>query len=72
MIAYTALVEDVMSTNLVSVSPELTLIDVASQMNNSKLNAAPVIENGKIIGVISRGDVMRELVKEIESCKVPV
>jgi len=68
----TALVEDVMSTNLVSVSPELTLIDVASQMNNSKLNAAPVIENGKIIGVISRGDVMRELVKEIESCKVPV
>jgi len=68
----TALAEDVMSTKLISTSPDLTLIDVASQMNNNKVNVAPVIENGKVIGVISRGDVMRELVKELAACKVPV
>ena len=68
----TALAEDVMSTKLISTSPELTIIDVASQMNNNKVNVAPVIENGKVIGLISRSDVMRELVKEIGTCKVPV
>ena len=68
----TALAEDVMSTKLISTSPELTIIDVASQMNNNKVNVAPVIENGKVIGLISRGDVMRELVKEIGTRKVPV
>ncbi len=68
----TALAADVMSTTLITTTPELTLIDVASQMNENKVNVAPVIENGKIIGVISRGDVMRELVKELEECKIPV
>ena len=68
----TALAQDVMSTKLISTSPGLALIDVASQMNNNKVNVAPVIENGKVIGVISRGDIMRELVKELAACKVPV
>lgn len=68
----TALAEDVMTKKLITTRPDLTLIDVASQMNENKVNAAPVIENGKVIGVISRGDIMRELVKELEECKVPV
>ncbi|MGH1427268.1 MAG: CBS domain-containing protein [Arenicella sp.] len=68
----TALAEDVMSTKLITTSPELALIDVASQMNDNKVNVAPVVEEGKIIGVISRGDVMRELVKDLLECKVPV
>ena len=68
----TALAEDVMSTTLVSTSADLTLIDVASQMNENKVNVAPVIEEGKIIGVVVRGDVMRELVKDLLECKIPV
>ena len=68
----TALAEDVMTKKLIITRPDLTLIDVASQMNENKVNAAPVIENGKVIGVISRGDIMRELVKELEEHKVPV
>ena len=63
----TALAEDVMSTKLISTSPDLTLMDVASQMNDNKVNVAPVIENGKVIGVISRGDVMQALVKDLET-----
>ena len=68
----TALAEDVMSTKLIITTPELPLIDVASQMNGNKVNVAPVIENKKVIGIISRGDVMRELVKELADCKIPV
>ena len=68
----TALAEDVMSTKLISTSPDLSLMDVASQMNESKVNVAPVLENGKIIGVISRSDIMRELVIELHECKIPV
>lgn len=68
----TALAEDVMSKKLISTTPDLALMDVASQMNENKVNVAPVIENGKIIGVISRSDVMRELVKDLHDCKIPV
>jgi len=61
----TALAEDVMATKLITTSPDLTLMDVASEMNTNRVNVAPVIENGKIIGVLSRGDVMRELVNDL-------
>ena len=68
----TSLVEDVMSTKLITTTPDLKVINVASIMNENKLNVLPVLDNGKIIGVISRASVMRELIKELAECKVPV
>ena len=40
-------------------------------MNESKLNVIAVIEQEKILGVISRGDVMRALVQDLEACAIP-
>ena len=68
----TSLAKDVMSTSLITATPELKAINVASIMNDNKVNVLPVVENGKIIGVISRSMVMRELIKELAECKVPV
>lgn len=68
----TSMAKDVMTTKLITTSPDLSLIDLASQMNNNKVNVTPVVENQKLVGVISRGDVMRELVKDLENCKVAV
>lgn len=60
---------DVMSTeNLISTSPAITIIDLASEMNQNKVNVVPVIENEKVVGVVSRGDVMRSLVSNLEMC----
>ena len=67
-----ALVEDVMSTKPIMANPDLTTHDLAAQFNEHKVNVLPVVEDQKVIGVISRGDVMRALIKDIELCKVPV
>lgn len=68
----TALAEDVMSTELIFSSPNITIMDLASSMNKDKINVMPIVENGKLVGAVSRGDVMRALVKDMESCKIPV
>ena len=41
-------------------------------MNASKVNVMPIVENGKLVGAVSRGDIMRELVKDMDEHKVPV
>ena len=67
----TSLAEDVMSHKLISTPPDVSLIDLASKMNESKLNVIAVIDQEKILGVISRGDVMRALVQDLEACAIP-
>ena len=61
-----SLVEDVMSTKLIMSRPDIALIDLASTMNASKVNVMPIVEAGKLVGVVSRGDIMRELIKGME------
>ena len=68
----TSLVEDVMSTTLITGSAELSVLDIASKMNTDKVNVLPLVDaRGKFVGCVSRGDVMRALVKELESCNLP-
>jgi len=67
-----SLVEDVMNTKLIMSRPGIALIDLASIMNSKKVNVMPIVEEGKLIGAVCRGDVMRALVKDMESCKVAV
>ena len=68
----TSLVEDVMSTTLIVSRPDIAIVDLASLMNTSKVNVMPIVESGKLLGMVSRGDVMRALVREMSECKVPV
>jgi len=58
-----SLVQDVMSTKLIMSRPDIALIDLASTMNASKVNVMPIVEGGKLIGAVTRGDIMRELIK---------
>lgn len=64
-------VEDVMNHDAVSVSPDMGLIDLAQQMVGEKPKIYPVVEEHKVIGVVSRSDVMAQLSTTLKSC-VPV
>lgn len=66
-----ALAEDVMSTKAIMKGPDISVMDLASAMNNDKINVMPIVEGGKLIGAVTRGDVMRTLVQHMEECKVP-
>ncbi|WGW01182.1 CBS domain-containing protein [Vibrio sp. YMD68] len=69
----THLVSDCMHKEVLSVSPETTIIEMADKMKVGKPKVYPVIDNGKLVGIISRRDVLRAIGKSIDDCfKHPV
>lgn len=62
----TAMAQDVMSRKNITTEASVTLIDCANQFNQEKVNVMAVLAAGKPVGVISRGDIMRELVVELD------
>ena len=57
------LVKDFMSTNLLKVTLEDTLDECMELMTANSIRHLPVIENNKLIGVVSIGDIVKETLK---------
>lgn len=49
-----AMVSDVMRTEVLSVEPGDSALDLVAQMKGAKPKLYPVVEDGKLIGIISR------------------
>ena len=56
-------IEKIMTTELVTVKPENTIEEVAQIMVKNNINRVPVIENNKLVGIVTRGDIIRGLSK---------
>lgn len=55
------LVRDFMTPDPTTVSPEDTILDMAERFVNSSYRRYPVVDGGRLVGVISRRDVMRAM-----------
>jgi CBS domain-containing protein len=55
------LVKDVMKTTVIWTEPNFTAKQAASLMSQKNVGALPVLENGKLIGIISRTDLLRTI-----------
>jgi CBS domain-containing protein len=55
------LVRDYMSTDPVSVTPEDTILDLAERFLKNGYRRYPVVDGGRLVGIISRRDVMRAM-----------
>ena len=62
-------VGEVMTEGVVSVEPAMPLTRVLQLMVNLKVRSFPVLGNGKLLGMISRGDVMRSLKKATQEAR---
>ena len=49
-------IENVMSKNIVSVSPDTDAHEAASLMAQNQIRRLPVVENNKVVGMLSLGD----------------
>ena len=56
-------VEDVMSANVLSIGPEATVDEAAEQMRAARIGALPVVDGGRLVGIIARSDVLRAYVE---------
>ena len=54
-------VEEVMSRNPLTVSPSTPILEAASYMGMKNFRRIPVAENGKLMGMVSIGDINRGL-----------
>jgi CBS domain-containing protein len=55
------LVRDVMTRQVLCVSPEQPLAEVASIMTNKDVERVPVVTGGRLVGYLTRGDIVRKL-----------
>lgn len=60
-------VEEIMTRKVHSVSVDSSLNEVATVMAKNEVNRIPVMENNKMVGIITRGDVVRAIAEEMES-----
>ncbi len=54
-------VSDVMSRNLHEVGPEDTVEEAAGIMTHHRINRLPVVEGGRLVGIVTRGDIISGL-----------
>ena len=55
-------VRDVMTRQVLAVSPDQPLAEVASLMVNKDVDRVPVVREGRLVGFLTRGDIVRKLI----------
>ena len=51
-----------MTRQVLGVSPDQPLAEVASLMANQDVDRVPVVQEGRLVGFLTRGDIVRKLI----------
>ncbi|MCB1895689.1 MAG: CBS domain-containing protein [Zoogloeaceae bacterium] len=57
-------VSEVMTANVLTISPSQTIDDVMAMMTENRIRHIPVVEKGTIVGVITIGDAVKAVIAE--------
>jgi CBS domain-containing protein len=57
--AHGLVAEDVMSEPVVTILPGTPVVEIAHLMAERQIKRVPVVDRGKLVGIVSRGDVLR-------------
>ncbi len=52
-------VRDIMTVTVHTVAPESSVVDLANEMTDLRIRHVPVVRDGKIVGLVSIGDVVK-------------
>lgn len=62
--AFGAQVRDIMSTELITVGPDTSLREVATLMADEDVNRVPVVDAGRLVGIVTRADLVRAIAEK--------
>ena len=68
----TMIVGKAMAWGVVSVGPETTIEETACLMHDRKLTAMPVVENGRVVGILTEVDLFRVLIDVLRQRAAPM
>lgn len=58
-------IKDIMSTDLVTTTPDTPLADAARVMLERKIGCLPVVEAGRLVGILTESDFLRFAVEHV-------
>jgi len=59
-------VKEVMTWGVITVKPEAEIRQAAGTMHTNKIGALPVVEHGKVVGMLTGDDVLKTLVRILD------
>jgi CBS domain-containing protein len=65
--ALTVSVREVMSRDVTTCAPETTVDKLMATMTRTRIRHVPVIEDGRLLGIVSIGDVVQNRVSDLET-----
>jgi CBS domain-containing protein len=55
------LVSEIMSRSVITVSPDTAVEEVQHLLTNQRIRRVPVVEDGRVVGIVSRSDLVRQI-----------
>ena len=59
-------IEEVMTRELITVNPTQTVNECMVLMTDNHIRHLPVLDEGRLVGIISVGDVVKDMIEELE------
>jgi CBS-domain-containing membrane protein len=59
-------VEEVMTKKVISFGPDAELAEMVQSFSKNHLRRVPIVEEGKVLGIVSRRDILREMLKRYD------
>lgn len=59
-------VDEIMTTDLITVAPNTNVEEAAKLMAKYKIGAVPVVKQGKLVGILSETDILRVFIEMLE------
>ena len=59
--AFGSKVTEIMSREVISISPKASVRDAATLMADRRVNRLPVVKDSRLVGIVTRGDIVRAI-----------
>lgn len=56
--------EDIMTSNVITIDADAKVEDLALLFEQEHINPVPVVKNGKLVGIVSRADIVKLLARD--------
>ena len=63
---------EIMTSDVRTASREMSLAEVAALMRDGDMGALPIVENGKLVGIVTDRDIVVRAIAEGKDCSTPI